>query len=754
MNFKNEKQILNIIKFSPPIFILTMGFLITFFLYLDNQNTIKQEKNNIEQSFIENNKKIIKDQIENLYNYVLNEKENTETKLKNNLKENIQLAHQIASSIYENNRDKTENEVKKLIKNAIRDIRFNNGRGYFFIHDKSIFANTMHPIMPKLEGKNSFNVKDAKGVYIIREMHKLLKEKDETFYSWHWYKPSDKKNQYKKIGYIKNFKPYNWFIGTGEYVDTFEKKIKKELLSYISLLRYSNNGYVFVLNFDGITLSHKKKDLINTDTLLKFDKEIFGEMLEVSKSENNFLTYSLPLTENGTEKTSYIKGINDWEWIIGTGFYYEDMKESIIKKQKELESRLDNNIKNIIIISLGLIFLLLILSFSISKLLQSYFFNYKKSISEHIDENTKQKNLLLKAQKIAHIGNWEVDLNSNTVYWSDEMLNIFGLKENPKDIGPIFLKSIMHVDDVPCFEESITNAIEKNAEHQSIYRIYRPDNEIRWIDCRGKLDKQTNTLVGTIQDITHNKLLEQEKKEKEEMLYQQSKMASMGEMIGNIAHQWRQPLSTISSASTGLKIRKEMDVLSDEDFAKSMDKINSTAQYLSQTIDDFRDFFNPRNNKDEFNIKALMKKTISLLISQFNNKEIEIIENVEDTEIYGLENELIQVLINMINNSRDALLENQTGKRFIFIKASIKEDNLEIKIKDNAGGIPNDIIHRVFEPYFTTKHKSMGTGIGLYMCKEIINRHMNGTIKVKNSEYTYKDTKYVGASFKIILPIK
>ena len=753
MNFKNEKQILNIIKFSPPIFILTMGFLVTFFLYLDNQNTINQEKNNIEQNFIENNKKIIKDQVENLYNYIINEKENTETKLKNNLKENIQLAHQIATAIYENNKDKTESEVKKLIKDAIRDIRFNNGRGYFFIHDKSIFANTMHPIMPKLEGRNSYNVKDAKGVYIIREMHKLLKQKNETFYSWYWYKPSDKKNQYKKIGYIKNFEPYNWFIGTGEYVDTFEKKIKKELLNYINFLRYSNDGYIFVLNFDGITLSHKKKELINTNALIRFDKKIFDRMVEISKNEDNFLTYTLKLTEKNTEKTSYIKGINDWEWVIGTGFYYEDMKASIIKKQKELEQRLNNNIKNIIIISLGLIFLLLILSFSISKLLQSYFYNYKKNINEHIDENTKQKNLLLKAQKIAHIGNWEFDLNTNSAYWSDEMLNIFGLDKAPKNIGHIFLKSIMHKDDVPCFEDSISDTIENNKEHQSIYRIYRPNNEIRWIDCRGKLDKQTNTLVGTIQDITHNKVLEEEKKQKEEMLYQQSKMASMGEMIGNIAHQWRQPLSTISSASTGLMIRKEMDVLSDEDFFKSMEKINNTAQYLSQTIDDFRNFFNPQNNKGELNINTVIKKTINLITSQFNNKEIEIIQDIEDIEIYGFENELIQVLINIINNSRDALISNEIEKRLIFINASIKQDNLEINIKDNAGGIPSEIIHRVFEPYFTTKHKGMGTGIGLYMCKEIVNRHMNGSIKVENSEYTYEDIKFTGASFNVTLPI-
>ncbi len=116
--------------------------------------------------------------------------------LKKSLKEEMNKVYSIAKVIYEKNKEiKSSEEIKKLIKDAIRVIKFNDGRGgYFFIHDKSKFANTMHPIMPRLENKNSYNVKDAKGKFIIREMHALLREKDETFYEWYWYKPKDKKN--------------------------------------------------------------------------------------------------------------------------------------------------------------------------------------------------------------------------------------------------------------------------------------------------------------------------------------------------------------------------------------------------------------------------------------------------------------------------------------------------------------------------------------------------------------------------------
>ena len=234
---------------------------------------------------------------------------------------------------------------------------------------------------------------------------------------------------------------------------------------------------------------------------------------------------------------------------------------------------------------------------------------------------------------------------------------------------------------------------------------------------------------------------------------QQSKMAAMGEMIGNIAHQWRQPLSVISTASTGLKLQKEMDILSDDDFYSTLVSINTSAQHLSSTIDDFRDFFNPSNNKiNEFNISETFIKTLNLVKAQFTAKDIEIIQNIEDSKISSIENELIQVLINILNNARDALITIENQRRFIFINAYTKENNLIIEIKDNAGGIKEEIIDRIFEPYFTTKYKSQGTGIGLYMSKEIIEKHIDGILLVSNENYTYENVDYLGAKFVIEIP--
>ncbi|RXJ75623.1 hypothetical protein CRV03_12765 [Arcobacter sp. F155] len=240
---------------------------------------------------------------------------------------------------------------------------------------------------------------------------------------------------------------------------------------------------------------------------------------------------------------------------------------------------------------------------------------------------------------------------------------------------------------------------------------------------------------------------------KEKLLMQQSKMAAMGEVLENIAHQWRQPLSTISSASTGIKLQHELGVLKDEMFFESLDIINNSSQFLSKTIDDFRSFFKPDQEKQYFNFDDVFEKVKMIINNKFKNEEIELIKTSDETEVLNYSNALIQVLINIFNNSKDAFIENNIDKRVIFIDAYKEKDNLIIKIKDNAGGISKDIIDKVFEPYFTTKHKTHGTGIGLYMCEEIVTKHMQGKIEVQNEEFTFEGTKYKGTLFTIELAL-
>ena len=263
-----------------------------------------------------------------------------------------------------------------------------------------------------------------------------------------------------------------------------------------------------------------------------------------------------------------------------------------------------------------------------------------------------------------------------------------------------------------------------------------------------KLENYNKTLKKEVSKI------KQELLEYETIMHRQSKMAAMGEMLENIAHQWRQPLSVISVLSTGMKIQNDAGVLDKKTLTNGLNDINTSSQYLSKTIDDFRDFFKPNYNKSSFEISEVVEYTVSLAKTKFasHKNNISIIENVMDLEVYTFKNELIQVLINLLNNAGDELEKSDKKRKLIFLETYANDESIFIKVKDNAGGIPKNILNRIFEPYFTTKHKSQGTGVGLYMSDEIVKKHMQGNIVVKNKEFMFEDALYKGAEFTISLP--
>ncbi len=220
---------------------------------------------------------------------------------------------------------------------------------------------------------------------------------------------------------------------------------------------------------------------------------------------------------------------------------------------------------------------------------------------------------------------------------------------------------------------------------------------------------------------------ERENLKQRDMLQQQSKMAMMGEMIGSIAHQWRQPLNELSINIQTLEYDYDDNLVDREFIEKFIDKNQKTINFMSKTIDDFRNFFKIDKEKREFNVKESIEETISLLGAQLKNSDINVKIEGKDFKIKSFKSEFQQVILNILNNAKDILLENNIVDKEIKIELDKK-----IVIKDNGGGIPENIINRIFEPYFTTKEPGKGTGIGLYMSKMIIENNMNGKISAKN----------------------
>ena len=281
--------------------------------------------------------------------------------------------------------------------------------------------------------------------------------------------------------------------------------------------------------------------------------------------------------------------------------------------------------------------------------------------------------------------------------------------------------------------------------------------------------KKRRTILLTIFNITNNKnkyvkkMQEQENisklnikeiEEKERKLLQKSTMLAMSEILENIAHQWRQPLNMISTVASGVKLQQELDLLEDDFLIESMNQINKSTQDLSTTINNFKNYFTPNKEMFSFEFEEILYKTMQILKPKFSSHNIEVISNIENFKIKNNDNALIQIFMNILNNSKDALLKHNPDKKYIFIDIYKENYKAIIKIKDNGGGIKSNIINKIFEPYFTTKHQGQNIGIGLFLIESTIEKHMNGKISVKNEHYTYQNQTYICASFTIELPLK
>jgi len=235
---------------------------------------------------------------------------------------------------------------------------------------------------------------------------------------------------------------------------------------------------------------------------------------------------------------------------------------------------------------------------------------------------------------------------------------------------------------------------------------------------------------------------------------QEEKLIMLGGMFENIIHQFKQPLNAINAEATGLKFQKEMGMMDDETFEESLNNIINRTIYLADTIDDFRDFLKEDKIKFIFKIAENLRQIESIIEPLLKAKGIKIYKNFTniDVECNGYGREFAQVIINILNNAKDAILLSELDEKVIKVDVIDEGENIKIDICDNAGGIPEDILPRIFNPHFTTKEDVGGTGIGLTMSKNIIEEHFKGSLYAKNIQFELNERSYYGACFTIVIP--
>lgn len=361
---------------------------------------------------------------------------------------------------------------------------------------------------------------------------------------------------------------------------------------------------------------------------------------------------------------------------------------------------------------------------------------------------------LMIATTSAQIGVWDWNLKTNELVWDDMMFKIYHLDRHHFSSTYEAWSTALHPDDRKTAEQTLANAIKNDQTFDTIFRIIWPNGQERYIKAFAMTlhddNGEATHTIGVNYDITEFETLKHhleqrvdeelaKQREQEQVLIQQSKLAAMGEMISAISHQWRQPLNAVSLYLQDLLSAQHHNQLDATLLEENVFKSRKQIEYMSQTIDDFRNFFNPNTEDSELNLKEIIAKTISMFEAQLKSHDIQMNFHPSDDADYqlmGNANHLQQSVANILSNAIDAIKERQKTEDDEFdaqltIELMSYPEEYVIEVMDNGIGLSPQAHEKAFEPYFTTKDQGEGSGIGLYMTRTIIKKYFNGRIELQ-----------------------
>ncbi len=504
-------------------------------------------------------------------------------------------------------------------------------------------------------------------------------------------------------------------------VDTEEKVVYKTLQSI------END----ILGDKGVALEKETKELFHQW------KPIRDEVIRLIE-ENRFEEAEFITKNKGAE---HVKSLEESAGLL---YKYAHTKANTFQKNAH-ETFLSFN-RVIISLSVFTVAFFILFMLYIRNRIKKYL-NVIRKNERRLREFNKQYALAIEG---TNDGLWDWNIAEGTIYFSPRWKEMLGYKDDELKNEFETWESRVHPDDLEDALEEVAKAhANPEYEYHTVHRLRHKNGSWVWVLDRGKTffneKGEAIRMVGFHTDITKEKTQAAELHEQEEIMIAQSRHAAMGEMISMIAHQWRQPISVIAMDANNIQADIELDLLDNDELVEISKDIIKQTQELSQTIDDFREFFKPNRHPDEVHIKRVIDETLAIIGKSLKNNNISLALDIDvSVKIKTFSRELMQVLINIIKNAKEAFIDKDIDKQEIKIQLISYENSIKITVCDNAGGINKEIMDEIFNPYFTTKDEKNGTGLGLYMSKTIIEKHLKGTIIAFN--------KNSGVCFEIKLP--
>ena len=755
---------------------------------INEYERFKKEEITLREEYVKAQENMIKNETDKVIHYIEYKKSQAETRLKQIIRNRTNEAYNIANNLYIQQRaNKNPDEIKKIIVDALRPIRYNKQRGYYFITRldgvEILFADR-----PEMEGLNLIDMQDTQGKFVIRDMIKIINESGEGFYSYAWTKPNKAGKDFPKIAFIKHFKPFDWLIGTGGYLDDVVNDIQQEVLARIENITIGDDGYIFAGQWDGLSLSGPAKGRNMIDVTDVNGVKIVRELIKTAKSGGGYVRYVMPqLNSNVTfNKLSYTTKIPGWEWYVGAGVNVDKIDTIINQNRAALQKRVKNGLLKIIAILATVLFLILLLAKFLSNRIKksfdlfSAFFSNAATASAKIDsdklpfvefeslaqsanrmiqERNKAEAALRKSERnyreLVQSANCiilRMDTNGRIIFFNNYAQSFFGYREE-EIIGKNVVGTIVPQKDSSGFDlEAMIRDISANPDRyvSNENENIRSNGERVWVTW---MNKVIHDEEGGIKEILAVGIDVTEKWKLQKRLAQAQKMEAIGTLAGGIAHDFNNILSAIIGYTELSLIQTPQGDPMQNNF-KQVLKASGRAKELVQQI---LTFSRQRENElQPIRVNLIVNEAIKLLRASLPST-IQIRHKIESNlTVLSDATNIHQILMNLCTNSNYAMQEDggilELNLSDVDLDSSFSAQHpgvkpgkfIKLTVSDTGCGMSPEVSERIFDPFFTTKNVGQGTGMGLSV--------VHGIVKSHGGAITVESIPGQGTTFCIFLP--
>ncbi len=747
---------------------VTTVLIVVAYSLFSEYNRFRTESENLRIIYTEDQKKLVKNEVEKVIEYIEYNRSLSQDRIKFDLKLRVDEAWEIANNIYiENRGSKSEAEIRKMIRDALRPIRFNNGRGDIFIYTTD-GVSVMLPRSRKFENRQSLDLRDSLGNFLVQNEVALLKEVDQGYLTYrthggHEYGDS----AIFKYTYVRKFEPFNWYLGSKDYVKDFEDGLKKNLLEWISNVRYGNEGYIFINTFEGSALLTNGNIPEQPIDIYKSNDTNWINVLKQQQSTvkigSGFIEYRFNrlASKDFEPKVSYVMPVKDWGWIVGAGFYKNDIEKEIAYNLKEITGKINDwVIRMVVLLSLFLVFTILFARF-VSNWLRKEFGRFTESfkkaslepgqmdkqdisfqefreLADSVNNTIAERDNALKALEkeqsllrslIDSIPDFIFfkDVNSNYVGCNKAFANFLGMTEkniighNDFDLFAKEAAEIYHTNDRKILGDKIPIRNEEWTVFPDGSRRLLDTVKVLYTDARGEV----LGIMALSRDITEKEEIQEQFRAAKEKAEESDRLKTA--FLANMSHEIRTPMNSIIGFSTLLG----EDYLSESEKAEYIQHINHSGESLLNLIDDIIDIAKIEAGQltvtsESYSLSELMEELqttyTELIVRKFKTQVNLIVEPVilpSGNTIMTDPFRLRQVISNLLFNAMKF-----TSQGSITYGFRLEGNDILFYVRDTGIGIAEEnhaiIFNRFRQAQNAGKKHYGGTGLGLAISQHII----------------------------------